>query len=194
MKPISQQNLRRLLPLLGALAFGGSASAASVAVNYTAADTGNSTFLYNFSITNNCPDDLDAINITDAPNINQATSDPNSSSSLIAGTLMSPAGFDAFFDGGTDSGGLDGNGNGFITFLSLDESPTFSSGSTVSGFSFESAFGPDTNFMNFSATIPDGPNAGTQATGMTSLVPEPSSSALLGLSALGLLAHRRRSA
>jgi hypothetical protein len=183
MKPLHNPTLRRLLPLGLALALCGSASAV-ISVNFVVNDNGDGTFGYDFTVDNDTDRTFTAIDIFNAPG--------TAEESLISGSLMAPAGFDAFFDGGFDRSPDNGTDNGTLTFIEGNppEGRPFGPRTVESPFTFTSTFSSDSHFQSFQA-VDDG---GGVVNGSTNLVPEPSSSALLGLSALGLLARRRRNA
>jgi hypothetical protein len=125
-------------------------------------------FHYEFSITNSSATDVILVSIVDAP-----LADP-----LIDSTLMGPAGFLTSYDANL----------GFVDFL--EDVQLFASGTTTSGFSFESLAGPQSaalhSFEAFDANL-------ELITGMvqTTVVPEPSNMAAWTVPVMLCLIRRR---
>lgn len=162
----------RLLVLTGALlcalAFPSIVRAEPVMVNATVTPSG-SLFRYNYSVTNSASFDISAITIN-------VLSLPNAVQNLIA-----PTGFNIFFDSGL----------GVVNFV--ENTRTFTAGTTVSGFQFDSPFAPQVS--SFTALGLDASQNPIIFTGTTlapaAAVPEPTTLALLAPGLLYLL--RRRS-
>ena len=153
---------------LGALFFAGSARA-QVVITPTVTQTG-ALYSYSYSITNLAATDLAFVNLDGLP------MDPST-----ATNLMAPAGYQTVFS------------DGIVTFLpGLDNGSTFGAGSTVSGFSFDSAFAPSAVAFDTS-DINNGTTTGTTI-GPAAAVPEASTlvSLGIGLSVLAFAAVRRR--
>ena len=167
---------RRLAaPLALAGAFGILLSAGSaraqVLVTPTATFTG-SAFHYSYVFTNLSSTDLPIIDFNGLP------LDPTA-----ATNLMAPTGYQISFDPGV----------GIISFLpGLANGTSFGAGSTVSGFSFDSAFAPAA--VSFDVTGDPTTSAGTTLGPAGAPVPEASTLVSLGagLSVLALIAVRRR--
>lgn len=157
------------VPLLG----GALAANAQVTVDALVTPLGGST-RYEITIGNNTLADLAIVSLTDAP----------PGDSLIGSTLVAPSGFLASYDGGL----------GIVDFLA--DTGSFSPGSSVAGFVFESHFGVDSFFSVFAAIDIFGvPYSGNVHITQGSPVPEPGMT-LAGLGVVGCLlwqgARRRR--
>ncbi len=167
---------------LGAL-FSAGAARAQVTVVPTVTSTG-ALFTYSYSVTNSSATDLAIVNIDNLPQVSSAVTN-----------LVAPAGFQITFDPGNGSM----PGFGIVSFLPvLGSAQGFTAGSTISGFSFNSAFTPgtvpfdtlDNNGTPFNGTT-RGPSAGPAP------VPEVSALVSLGTGLLMLTfcaARRRRAA
>ena len=154
------------LALAGALGALFSAGAARAQVTLMPTITPNGAlFNYSYSVTDFNATDLAIVNINSLPMVPSA-----------ATNLMAPVGFMISFDPGV----------GIVSFLG-----DFMPGTPVSGFSFDSTFGPGT--VNFDAED----NNGVMSTG-TTLAPVPEASTLVSLGAgvllLSFCAMRRRRA
>jgi hypothetical protein len=156
----------RLLPFFLAFAFVANAAAASVIVNVSFLPTGTGTFLYSVAVTNDGPDDLSIVSLSDGPTFD----------SLIDTSLMSPTGFLASYD----------SGSGFVDFI--EDTSAFTSGGTVASFTFESMAAPGSAFTMFEALDINGGSI----SGLTTLIPEPASSGLAVLTLLPFALRRRR--
>lgn len=150
--------------LLCALVLPGIAQAEPVMVNATVTMNG-SLFRYNYSITNNTPLDISAITISVL------------SGSNAVQNLLAPSGFNIFFDSGL----------GLVDFV--ENTQTFTAGTTVSGFRFDSLFA--SNLTSFTALALDA-NGNPVIFGGTTLapaaaapIPEPST-LLLALTSGGM--------
>lgn len=156
---------------LGALFSAGSARAQlQVVVTPTVTQTG-SLYNYSYSITNFTADDLYVVNLNGLP--------------LVPGALSNfsaPAGYEITnpYDSGV----------GIESFYADD---SFASGTTVSGFSFDSTFAPSAVAFD---TVSSGTAAYTGTTRGPAGAPVPEASTLVslgaGLSVLALIAVRRR--
>ncbi|MBI3886360.1 MAG: PEP-CTERM sorting domain-containing protein [Opitutae bacterium] len=125
---------------------------------------GAGTFHYDYTISNQTATDVSSVTLEGLP--------------LGASTVLNltaPATFVAFFD----------TGLGLLTFQ--EGSASFTAGSTVSGFGFDSSFGPGTSA--FSAVDING---GSLSGSTLSAVPEPATNALIGaVLALGFVLWRK---
>jgi hypothetical protein len=181
---LSLRVFARFLALAGALSALVAASTGTARANVTVNGmvTFNSTlalYTYSYSVTNNLADPLALVNIAVLP-------DPTA-----VLNPMAPTGFLTIFDPGPF------DGVGLVSFLEDADPETpqsFAPGTTVSGFSFQSRFGPNpTPYTHVNA------NSGVEVVGGTTVgpaavIPEPGT-LLLGLSAapgLLLLPLRRR--
>lgn len=146
--------------LSGLLLLGSASAGAGPILQSSVTPLGGSLFHYEFSVTNNTADDIVVVSI-DAP-----TGD-----ATIGATLVAPPGFMAGYDPGLGS----------IDFL--EDTDLFSVGSTISGFAFDSTFGPlNGKFENFTALTLNGDTlSGNVETTVVGSVPEPGSLALLAL-------------
>jgi len=142
---------------------------ASVVVDATVTPVGGGVFHYEISVTNTEIAELALVSIVDAP-----LSDP-----LIDPSLEAPIGFLANYDGGL----------GIIDLLA--DSGTFASGSTITGFSFDSLSSPQSSFAHFEALTVLGDSV-VGDVNFLSAVPEPTTLALLGLGLAGLATSSRR--
>ena len=180
---LSLRVFARFLALAGALSALVAASAGTARANVTVNGmvTFNSTlalYTYSYSVTNNLADPLALVNIAVLP-------DPTA-----VLNPMAPTGFLTIFDPGPF------DGVGLVSFLEDADPETpqsFAPGTTVSGFSFQSRFGPNPSPYTYVNA-----NTGAEVLGGTTLapavIPEPGT-LLLGLSAapgLLLLPLRRR--
>ena len=156
---------------LGALLLTGTAHA-QVLVNSTVTNTG-SLFNSSYSITNLLPADVSIINLNGLPQMDGAIFNQ-----------VAPDGFLFTFDPGV----------GIASFV--PDSAAFTSGSTVGGFSFSSAFAPST--INFDALDSQGNAFNGTTQGPVAPVPEASTLVSLGAGLLLLTAftavRRRRMA
>lgn len=171
----TRAHLAGAIALCCALVLPGTAARAQVSVTLDTLSGGSPLFAYSYSVTNLTAFDLAIISL-DVPAL------PNALVNLAA-----PAGFGMDFDPGV----------GLLSFFE-DADPatpqTFASGTTISGFTFQSPFAPGaSSFMaldvmgNDSTGTTLAPSVTAQAT-----VPEPGT-LLLGLAALpGLLLPLRR--
>jgi hypothetical protein len=129
---------------------------------------GNGLYHYDYTVANNGTTDLldVAIDVAAMPDAIQ--------------NLMAPDGFQTSFDSGL----------GIVDFLA--DSHTFTAGGSLSGFAFDSPFGPtDSTFT----TLDVNGDTFTGATAAPTGVPEPGGVALLGAAATtGIVALRRRRA
>ncbi len=141
------------------------AGAASLQVDIVFSILGDGAFRYDLTVSNSGPEDVPLLSINDAP-ANEAR---------IGSTITVPTGFAGSYDP-----------IGFIDFAGTTSS--FSSGSMISGFSFESAAAPGTAFNDFSAFT----NEGQPATVTTTIVPEPASSMAAALGLIVAMMRRRR--
>jgi len=131
--------------------------------------TSNGLVHYNYSITNNSPLDLSVVTIS-------VINSPDAIQNLVA-----PTGFNANFDAGL----------GLLDFL--ENTQSFTTGTTVSGFQFDSPFGP--NASSFTALALDATSGLIEFSGSTSApaasaVPEPSTFILMLTSSMLLIASR----
>lgn len=164
------------LALAGALGtfFAAGSARAQVLVSPTFTFTG-SAYHYSYAVTNLSSDDLPIIDLNGLP------LDPTAATNLSA-----PTGYQISFDPGV----------GILSFLpGLANGQTFGAGSTVSDFSFDSAFAPAA--VSFDTTGDPTSPAGTTLGPAGAPVPEASTFVSLGIG-LSLLAfavvRRRRSA
>ena len=160
-----------LAGVLGTLFSAGSARA-QVFVTSTAVFTG-SAFHYTYTVINTSPDDLFVVNLNGLPSVQGALFN-----------FSAPAGF-------TMTNPYDYNA-GIESFVA---SNSFASGSTNSGFSFDSTFAPATVAFDTVSFAPT-PYTGTTLGPAGAPVPEASTLVSLGagLSVLALVAVRRRRA
>lgn len=142
------------------------AFAATIVADLLYTDQGNGSYLYELTITNNCPEDLLTFDFTDTP----------AGDSLIGPSLTIRPGFDADYDASAPALGFFG------------DTEVFASGQGYSGFSFTSSAAPGTAFTMFEGLTDTG-----FAMGMVNqvAVPEPGV-AVLSIISLGLLGTRRR--
>lgn len=141
------------------------ASHATLFVDLSAVSLGGGTYQYDVSVSNNGPDDLAIVSLTDAP----------LGDGLIASSLTAPAFFSTSYDSVL----------GFVDFLA---DVSFAAGTTVSGFSFLSAAAPSGSFTSFEALTIQGDLLSGQVRYPSMNVPDTGSS-LVALS-FGLAALR----
>lgn len=104
------------------------AAHAGLFVDLSAVPLGGGTYQYDVSVSNNGPEDLAIVSLTDAP----------LGDALIAPSLTAPAAFSTSYDSVL----------GFVDFLA---DVSFAAGTTVSGFSFLSTAVPTVSFTSFEA-------------------------------------------
>ncbi len=166
--------------LLCALALPNAVRAEPIMLTPTVTNQGNGLFSYQYTVVNTSSFDFSAVSIMNLPRIANAVQN-----------IITPAGFNAFFDPGL--GQLD------FVIGSLDPAfPGFAAGSTISGFSFLSPFGP--GLTDFTATRLDENFAPVEVSGTLlapqqnqgAPVPEPTTMILLatGLAGLATKAYR----
>ncbi|MBK1834533.1 PEP-CTERM sorting domain-containing protein [Roseibacillus ishigakijimensis] len=159
----------RTLSLLALLATASTSPASTIIANLVYTDQGDGSYLYELTITNDCPEDVFTFDFTDVP----------ANDSILGPSLTIPMGFDGDYDASTPALGFFG------------DSELFMAGETYSGFSFLSNAAPNTAFTMFQAsTFAD------DITGSVTIspVPEPSSSLLAGLVFGASILLRRRPA
>ncbi|HAB16461.1 MAG TPA: hypothetical protein PLX89_19065 [Verrucomicrobiota bacterium] len=105
------------------------AGRAQILVNGIATPVGSGVFHYEFSVNNTGADDYVVVSLVDAP-----LGDP-----LIDPSLVSPLGFVSSYDLGL----------GFVDFIG--DTDSFTPGTHISGFSFDSRAKPSTAFREFEA-------------------------------------------
>lgn len=145
-------------------------ASAILIVNATPTPLGGGLFQYEFTISNTGPADVPLVNINNAP-----LSDPD-----IGSTLMTPAGFLALYDPGL----------GIVTFL--EDTSLFAAGTTIGGFSFQSAGPPGQYFGTFDALDVNGAFQDGNVNFSTTGVPDAGSTLLLAAVAAGALAATGR--
>jgi hypothetical protein len=135
-------------------------------VEGTVSAAGGGLFHYEFTITNDTPDDVILVSLVDGP-----TNDLD-----LAASLVAPPEYFASYDPGL----------GIVDFLEATE--LFAAAGSVGGFAFDSSAGPESGFFTtFEAFTALGDPLG----GDVVLVPEPSTFVLLS-AALAALATRTR--
>lgn len=162
--------MRKILFSMGLLLLCASQARAALIVQSTVTPAGGGLFHYEFSVTNNTIDDVVFVSIDAVPG------DLN-----IGASLVTPVGFLGSYDSGL----------GLVDFLEFTD--LFAIGTTRSGFSFDSAFGPGAGrFDTFTALTSnlsalDGP---IDTVVVVPGVPEPTTAALLALGVFGLAGSR----
>lgn len=165
------------LALAGALGALFSAGAARAQVTIVPTVTPNGAlFNYSYSVTNSTANDVLIVNLNNLPMVSGALTN-----------LTAPMGFRTTFDPGV----------GIASFLpDAGSALDFAPGSTLTGFSFSSTFGPGT--VGFDAEdISGGTSTGATLAPIAAPVPEPSTLISLGAGVLLLTfcaARRRRTA
>lgn len=140
-------------------------SATTARVEIFANDLGMGLFQYNLTVFNTGMDDISIISISDAP-MNE---------SIIGSTLEGPAGFATSYDP-----------IGIIDLV--EDTSTFTPGSEVSGFTFQSSSPPETTFQDLSGLTSEGESVTVTAT----VVPEPTGALLASVGILAFITRRRR--
>ncbi len=180
---IRPRHCARLLGLAGALCalFSPGLARAQVTITSTVTSAGP-LFTYNYGVTNN------------------ALPDPNGFNDLAIVTFAATPGVGSVLNPTAPTGFLISfdSGNGLISFLEDNNAggPTFAPQTTISGFSFQSLFGPGrTTFDVFDASGNEFTGPVTSAIG-PAVVPEPGTWLALGMGAagIGILAVRRKRA
>lgn len=155
---------------LGLAALQGHASAAVTLTGTSTFNVSTSDYTYTYSVTNTGTEDLVIVTLPVF-------------TPLGVNNIVSPTGFLLTFDPSQKV-------VNFIEDNNIGTPQTFSSGSTVGTFSFNTAVGPGglTSFLAYDAT-------GTEYSGLAiAPVPEPSSALFGGLAAALMITRRRRSA
>lgn len=181
---IRPRHSARLLGLAGALCalFSPGLARAQVTITSTVTSSGP-LFTYNYGVTNNAAadptglSDLAIVTFTGAVN----------GSSILNETA--PTGF--FITVGRVPGSPD---DGLVSFGPILGMSGFTPGTTVSGFSFQSLFGPGTTTFNALDAIGNTFSGPVRAALGPAVVPEPGTWLALGMGAMGigLLAVRRK--
>jgi hypothetical protein len=140
---------------------------ADISVQMSSTPVGGGVFQYDFSVFNSGPDDVSTVSITDAP----------LGDLLLDTTLTAPPDFLASYDSGL----------GFVDFIEFIAS--FTAGSTVDGFQFQSEAAPPAFFTQFEALTVNG----VQLRGSVQAVPDTRSTlAMASLSLMAVVLARRK--
>jgi hypothetical protein len=139
---------------------------ADVFVDATVSPIGGGAYHYEFAVSNTGPEDALVVALNDAP----------PGDLMIKPSLVAPAGFLSSYDSGI----------GFVDFLA--DTDLFATGTTVSGFSFDSLGSPPTYLTTFEGLTING----NSFSGRIRYVPEAGNTLILAGISLGALGVFRR--
>lgn len=158
-----------LAGLAGALCLLSAPCAVRAQVSMPTVTLVNGLFRYNYSIRNTSPNDLLDVDIHVL-----------SGAGVVANVVM-PTGFESLYDPGL----------GLVSFF--EDAPNSFTATPISGFGFDSAFGPRSSIFDANYTPDGGLTITTSSSNTLAPVPEPGSLALIGaLGTIAACALRRR--